>query len=73
MADELVSQTPSVSDEIKTTTTPTNAEAPTPNVDTTTAEENTDLSVQASSEEKNHTASKQSFNPLKLLPIPIFG
>ena len=60
VADELVSQTPSVSDEIKTTTTPTNAEAPTPNVDTTTAEENTDLSVQASSEEKNHTASKQS-------------
>ena len=60
VADELVSQTPSVSDEIKTTTTPTNAEAPTPNVDTTTSEENTDLSVQASSEEKNHTASKQS-------------
>ena len=60
VADEPAKPTPSISDEIKITTAPTNAEAPTPNFDTTTAEENTDLSVQASSEEKNHTASKQS-------------
>ena len=60
VADEPVNPTSSISDEIKTTTAPTNAEPPTPVVDTTTVEENTDLSVQASSEEKNHTASKQS-------------
>ena len=60
VADEPVNPTSSISDEIKTTTAPTNAEPPTPVVDTTTVEENTDLSVQASSEEKNHSASEQN-------------
>ena len=63
VADEPVNPTSSISDEIKTTTAPTNAEPPTPVVDTTTVEENTDLSAQASSEEKSHMASKQSSAP----------
>ena len=56
--DESENPTPSIVNEIKVTTAPTSAEAPTPIADTTSADENTDSNAQAPSEE-THEASKQ--------------